>query len=348
MQLSVIYPGNPLLLYLLIPALCLVILYFLRRPQSSEPDQALNDSKTTFSALTTSPVSPSLPQKDLEEPKESTEMILNPVIDRTLVKQAYDAFLVLDVEATCVQGADFNYPNEIIEWPVVLLRWKDKDTITGKANRLEVVDEFRSFVKPVWRPQLSSFCTALTGITQADVDNAPHFSTLILTFRDFLTRNGLIDPVSGNPLVRFCWCTDGPWDVRDFVVKQCFMSKVSLPIWLSGDVMDIRRLVARWQEKHDPHKKPKGQQSFPQPQGMFLPITRQLHLLGLPPFQGRQHCGIDDTRNISRIVIELARRGVRLRPNTPINPNRRWPWMGRYGKVLEHQVFPGPPGSANL
>lgn len=35
-------------------------------------------------------------------------------IDRTLVKQAYDAFLVLDVEATCVQGADFNYPNEII------------------------------------------------------------------------------------------------------------------------------------------------------------------------------------------------------------------------------------------
>lgn len=49
----------------------------------------------------------------------------------------------------------------------------------------------------------------------------------MITFRDFLTRNGLIDPVSGNPLVRFCWCTDGPWDVRDFVVKQCFISKAS-------------------------------------------------------------------------------------------------------------------------
>lgn len=31
--------------------------------------------------------------------------------------QPYDAFLVLDVEATCLQGTDFNYPNEIIVCP---------------------------------------------------------------------------------------------------------------------------------------------------------------------------------------------------------------------------------------
>ena len=30
------------------------------------------------------------------------------------VPQPYDAFLVLDVEATCFQGTDFNWPNEII------------------------------------------------------------------------------------------------------------------------------------------------------------------------------------------------------------------------------------------
>jgi hypothetical protein len=29
-------------------------------------------------------------------------------------RQTYDAFLVLDVEATCCQGSDFSYPNEII------------------------------------------------------------------------------------------------------------------------------------------------------------------------------------------------------------------------------------------
>lgn len=49
-----------------------------------------------------------------------------------------------------------------------LLRWKDK-SLKGKASRLEIVDEFRSHVKPTWRPQLSQFCTDLTGITQVRV-----------------------------------------------------------------------------------------------------------------------------------------------------------------------------------
>ncbi len=104
-------------------------------------------------------------------------------------KQPYETFLVLDVEGTCVQGSDFGYPNEIIvrachrprrmvsltvcftcrfapqEWPVCLLRWKDKD-MKGNAQELEIVAEFRSFVRPTWRPQLSDFCLALTGITQ--------------------------------------------------------------------------------------------------------------------------------------------------------------------------------------
>ena len=35
-------------------------------------------------------------------------------IDPTAVRQSFDAFLVLDVEATCMPGTDFNYANEII------------------------------------------------------------------------------------------------------------------------------------------------------------------------------------------------------------------------------------------
>ena len=107
---------------------------------------------------------------------------MTPQIETVGVKQPYDAFLVLDVEATCFQGTGFEWAHEIIvrlsirhcppfliarqkEWPVCLLRWKDKSA-KGKASQLEVVGEFRSFVKPTWRPQLSQFCTDLTGITQ--------------------------------------------------------------------------------------------------------------------------------------------------------------------------------------
>ncbi|KAI9508487.1 ribonuclease H-like domain-containing protein [Russula earlei] len=224
------------------------------------------------------------------------------------VPQPYDAFLVLDVEATCLPGTDFDWPNEIIEWPVCLLRWVDKEEGTGMAGTLHKVAEFRSFVKPTWRPQLSAFCVSLTGITQEQVDGAPHFPEVVSQFSDFLTQHGLIHRETGE---------HGPFDVRDFVVKQCFISKISMPSWIRGDVMDVRAEVRALPRRISPN------------------IEHQLRFLDLAPFEGRQHSGIDDSRNIARIVVDLARRGVRLVPNTPIQPGRRWPWMGRSGRILE-------------
>lgn len=83
--------------------------------------------------------------------------------------EVYDYFLVVDVEATCekIEGPcarrAFSFPNEIIEFPVVLLRWEMGHE--GEWGLIEV-DEFQTFVKPTWRPILSTFCTELTGITQ--------------------------------------------------------------------------------------------------------------------------------------------------------------------------------------
>ncbi|TFY81962.1 hypothetical protein EWM64_g2045 [Hericium alpestre] len=214
--------------------------------------------------------------------------------------QPFDALLVLDVEATCQEGTDFQWPNEIIEFPVCLLKWTDKGK-TGKASKLEIVDEFRSFVKPTWRPNLTQFCTNLTGITQEQVDAAPHFPEVADMFTAFLMKHGLLHPHTGERIARFCWCTDGPFDVRDFVVKQCFISNVSIipmPYWIRGDVMDVRKAVGI--------------------------------LSGLPQIQTKK-----DSRNIARIVIELARRGICLQPNTFIHPGRRWAWMGKHGQILE-------------
>lgn len=65
---------------------------------------------------------------------------------------------------------------------------------------------------------------------QAQVDNAPTFPVVLKMFEKFLIKNGLIDAVTGDRLVNFCWCSDGPFDVQNFVVKQCFISKVRLPL----------------------------------------------------------------------------------------------------------------------
>ncbi|KAF8487645.1 ribonuclease H-like domain-containing protein [Gautieria morchelliformis] len=251
--------------------------------------------------------------------------------------QPWEYFLVLDVEATCVAGTDFNWPNEIIEWPVVLLTWADRDN-DGRASQLKVVDEFRSFVRPTWKPKLTEFCATLTGIAQANIDSAPLFTTVLDNFRLFLCQHGLICSQTGQPLRKFAWATDGPFDIRDFVIKQCFISKMKLPEWLRGDIIDVRKHVVSWQAQTQ--NIPSRKSSARSPPGPSLNISRQLTALSLAPFQGRQHSGIDDTRNIARILIELARRGVKLDTNAKINPNRRWYWMGNQLGEIYEEYFP--------
>ncbi|KAJ7285628.1 ribonuclease H-like domain-containing protein [Mycena rebaudengoi] len=242
------------------------------------------------------------------------------------VKQPYDAFLLLDVEATCQKNSNFDYPNEIIEFPVCLMRWSDRHG--GIASQLEVVDEFRSFVQPTWRPTLSPFCTKLTGITQAQVDTAPVFTDVLRAFRAFLVQHKLIEK-NGKRRLRYCFCSDGPFDIRDFVAKQCFISKTPIPDWMTGDILDVRRLVM----DHTSGKVEKIQDG-----GRTMNIPSQLSALGLAPFRGRLHSGIDDTRNLARIVSALASQGVRLQPNTSINSRRRWRWMGKPGQILEDNI----------
>lgn len=249
-------------------------------------------------------------------------MIESPNSPQSSVAQPWDVFLVVDVEGTCVESGSFDYPNEIIEWPVCLLRWSE-DT----ERRLEIVDEFRSFVRPSWRPQISAFCTSLTSITQQEVDAAPTFSEVMKAFEAFLNKHGLIDS-DGQLITRTCWCSDGPWDLAHFFIKQLHISKMKMPSWMRTDFLDIRKAVAMYRAQQN-------SRSVRAYNVRNFGISHQLGYLGLEAFQGRQHCGIDDARNISRILIELANRNVRLVPNATINPNRRWNWMGKKGVVIE-------------
>lgn len=61
---------------------------------------------------------------------------------------------------------------------------------------------------------------------KAQVDSAPFFPEVLEQFYKFLIKHNLVDEETGERSARFCWCSDGPFDVRDFVVKQCFISRV--------------------------------------------------------------------------------------------------------------------------
>lgn len=61
----------------------------------------------------------------------------------------------------------------------------------------EVVGEFSSFCRPELNPVLSPFCTALTGITQAQVDAAPTFPEVLVTVEKWLSSLGIGDRADG-------------------------------------------------------------------------------------------------------------------------------------------------------
>ncbi|POY74444.1 hypothetical protein BMF94_2638 [Rhodotorula taiwanensis] len=346
--------------------------------------------------------------------------------------QEYDSFLVFDVEATCERIEEpwgklaFAYPNEIIEWPVVLLQWQRRTPSDGQQSDtsaeawdLVQVDEYHSYVKPTWATRISAFCTELTGITQDDLESAPTFPTLCSKFqRDFLQRHGLFTPEN-----RTIWVTDGPWDLRDFVSKTCYLSNTPRPDWLAGEIIDLRLLTCTFfallkKEKKEHARASRSpspllnreqespptaagvageltaavsaeaelQASLPSPvpsaEDAGLPVAlgsaatptpstaekgapttassptdylpshlltapavlnlpSVLLALSLPAFEGRLHSGLSDARNASRILIDLARRGMVLEANRRVpeggkGRERRWGWMepGRGSQVI--------------
>ncbi|SCV69428.1 BQ2448_2448 [Microbotryum intermedium] len=315
-------------------------------------------------------------------------------------EQAFDAYLCSDVEATCehfmgqhVAKHAFSWPNEIIEFPVVLLKWckvdrvesnppslstseadvsaggdgetgsgrvpsseeegiDDEDEADPERWELRIVDEFHSFVRPKHRPKLSEFCRGLTGITQAQVDTAPYYPQVLKRFeKQFITKHNLFSKE-----VKTVWVTDGLWDLRDFVAKQVFLSNIQRPSWLGGHVIDLRKLVTHYfaglssppvdltaKVNGSPPPKPSIPIPIPTTAPESLSIPCVLSALCLPPFVGHLHSGLDDARNLSRILIELARRGVGLEPNLTVpymqGREKRWDWMGRGGTVVWERVW---------
>lgn len=51
---------------------------------------------------------------------------------RSLSIQPFDYYLFFDVEATCEEGGGFTFPNEIIEFPVVLVDGKTFEIVRLK------------------------------------------------------------------------------------------------------------------------------------------------------------------------------------------------------------------------
>jgi len=193
---------------------------------------------------------------------------------------------VLDFEATCWDDdPKRDIVQEIIEFPIVLV----------DVASQSVVAEFRSYVKPTLHPKLSKFCTSLTGITQKQVDEALSFPELFDQVLDFMATYrlfGTSERKSEQTLRSFYWVTCGDWDLKSMLPLQLQNSGIPQDSRFSSWI-NIKHCFTKLYKK-----KAYGMSS----------MLEELDL----ELIGRHHSGLDDSRNIARIVIRMLKDGFKF------------------------------------
>jgi len=207
-------------------------------------------------------------------------------------QRGYDFYLVVDFEATCEERNAPEFPHEIIEFPGVIV-----DGRTGQQ-----VSSWREYVRPLLRPELSPFCTSLTGITQETVDAADTFPSVLHRFSEWLEQEGL------GTSSTFALVTDGPFDVGRFLRLACQQAEVEVPPWATHWV-NVRKAFANFYRTNSGSA---GQLRLPGLSTMLDKLSLQ--------FQGSPHSGLDDAVNIARVVARLVADGAVLKVNERLSP----------------------------
>ena len=168
-------------------------------------------------------------------------------------------YIIVDLEATCWEGGNDRDRQETIEIGAVRL----------SPSGAQVGPLFSTLVRPVMEPNLTEFCTQLTGIRQEEVDQAAPFPEVFPRFVE--------------------WCGVGPhrlaswgsYDLRQLTL-ECQRHAIPLPAWFA-DHVNVKYVFSRWKKVR--------------PCGM----AEALKISGLP-LEGRHHRGLDDALNIARLA----------------------------------------------
>jgi len=146
--------------------------------------------------------------------------------------------------------------------------------VIQSSQTFEIESEFQTFVRPVRHRRLTAFCTELTGIRQDMVADALLFPEALESFKKWMGQ--FHDAL---------FCSWGDYDRNQFW-QDCEYHQVEYP-FRSGH----RNLKAEFARVLNLRKK--------------LGIAQALRHLGLT-FEGSHHRGLDDARNIARMVRRVC------------------------------------------
>ncbi|XP_068100907.1 ERI1 exoribonuclease 2 isoform X1 [Hyperolius riggenbachi] len=198
-------------------------------------------------------------------------------------RQFFQYLIIIDFESTCWKDIK-HYGQEIIEFPAVLL-----NTSSG-----EIESEFHTYVQPQEHPILSNFCTELTGISQQQVDDGVPLKICLSQFSNWIQKlqndKGIIFPsvlpnqaTSDQKICAFVTWSD--WDLGVCLLYECKRKQLRKPDILNSWI-DLRLTYKLFY-----NRKPKG-------------LNGALQDVGIE-FSGREHSGLDDSRNTARLAWRM-------------------------------------------
>ncbi|NWX20479.1 ERI2 exoribonuclease, partial [Aegotheles bennettii] len=179
-----------------------------------------------------------------------------------------------------------------VEFPAVLL-----NTSTGAIE-----SEFHTYVQPQEHPVLSEFCTELTGITQSQVDEGVPLHICLSQFMKWIQKiqkeNKIVfgsdvpspSAAEANPCTFVTW-TD--WDLGVCLQYECKRKQLRKPDILNSWI-DLKATYRAFY-----NRKPQG-------------LSGALQDLGIA-FAGREHSGLDDSRNTAHLAWRLICDGCVLK-----------------------------------
>lgn len=215
-------------------------------------------------------------QKDLSQIELTKNAVKAP--------QLYDYFLVLDFEATCEKAQlSTTFQQEIIEFPVY--------KVDGKNFEVEGV--FHSFVRPEINTEITNYCSTLTGITQADVENEGDLAVVLENFDQWMSDHVFSLQKS------HIFVTSGDWDLKKMLPTECALKNISTRKYFYPYVninKSFAHTIGRW-PRHG-----RGR------------LSAMLTMLELPK-SGEFHHGTSDCENIVNIMKSLAEKGCVFVPN---------------------------------
>uniref|UniRef100_A0A2K5ERN8 ERI1 exoribonuclease 2 n=1 Tax=Aotus nancymaae TaxID=37293 RepID=A0A2K5ERN8_AOTNA len=219
-------------------------------------------------------------------------------LGRSKSKQLFDYLIVIDFESTCWNDGKRHHSQEIIEFPAVLL-----NTLTGQSE-----SEFHAYVQPQEHPILSEFCMELTGIKQAQVDEGVPLKICLSQFckwihkiqqqKNIIFTAGVSEPSTSE--VNLCaFVTWSDWDLGVCLEYECKRKQLLKPVFLNSWI-DLRATYKLFYRR-----KPKG-------------LSGALQEVGIE-FSGREHSGLDDSRNTALLAWKMIRDGCLMKITRSLN-----------------------------